>query len=474
MPYRKPLRRSGPEISWTGAARAWAVARLRRAGRPITAENIEQVLRKARPETQKPSPAPKIPKSVANKKETVIVEFPTGPLSWSPLSPLHPTAPVESIPEVPLPAEASGSSSGDSAVEEPLSGEQANAKPVEFPADLPTDSAPSVEVALSPKIEVPEVVQSAPPVLEEESGARAFLVEQLRHELEEHRRALSLSREKETHLQAMVDSITARIRAHENFEEEIANLEQQLGRSREMMENLASRVDEAQVDNLLRESEAQHAREQRELLRQAAQREDILTRRVAELESRLREVREDGGELPNRTHYEEELSRLRSELARSTAEAQERRAEIDAVRMESATNRARFESQLEAGKELAREALSAAQAEAASEITAAREARASLENQVAELESRLAVLTGFDRRLSPEERGLLVEILEAELTRQLEREKAWKQEPELPSANQEFFKELREKNSRTIVTLRTLIAESLVFIRRHASGNADA
>ena len=318
-----------------------------------------------------------------------------------------------------------------------------------------------------------------------EIARQAGLVESLRNELREYRAALAESRMKEHQLQKAVDSVGDVVRNNENFEREVDELRNQLRDSQRMIDSLSNRVDEARVEELLRNAEQNHMAEQRRLLQEARVRELTLREQIESLEQKLGEARASA---PSAATQNESRKQAESEIKNLRESIQS--LEIEKNNLQEALEEARSRIQalenanlhLETLLSELREKAGRIPAVSAPEITgeaSSRNAEAeSLRAEIARLSSQLADFTGFDHQPTLESRKILVECLESELARiATSRDKIRDQISTLqksasgsgdsPAARQaRVLLEMENGLVFRIETLRMLIAESLIFLRR--------
>lgn len=387
-------------------ARAWAIARLRRLGEQLTEESIQRVLHSqgsnakrmaVRPaESSTPVFKPEATPTPAARAWAEARRRPTDEtipenlkLLWSGKLPVIPVPIVRTAPEASV-----------------------HSEPPEIlaPEPLISSEIPPAHLfeSVAPPEKSPAQNPAAPePLPEPQSRLWEQQVQSLRSTLDYHRSALEESRQQELAMRKMIDSLVEQVRSTNSLESELTMLSQELERSQNLVRDLTNRVEERRIDEVLQEAERTHLAEQRTLLREAEAREKSYLTKISQLEARLAHLSEDVSEVASVEDSTSELRTtigiLETKLAAATGEVTQLRGHLDSLLEEKARlTRALEESRQE------RESKPSGEAE-------------KLRQEVADLRARLANLTGFQNDPGLGKRKILVETLENELTRCLQR-----------------------------------------------------
>lgn len=353
-----------------------------------------------------------------------------------------------------------------------------------------------------------ETPESALPVVEPKEAEAVSeqpldsQIQNLRAELEKHRVALRESQRQELAMRGTIDALSRKLRSADSIEHELSTLNQELERSKQLIQELSNRVEESHVEELLQEAERSHSLEQRRLLQEAEAREQQHLARIAELQAamaeRLSSPVGDGA-----TSQTQELLRLRQELADWKSKAEALQAQWQAALEKNAALEKTVAQLTEQIKSLA--APGERHAEQGVQISALEKSLADLRAENAALSERLRLsqevvartdepaaqeelqklrqlvqrLSGLARIPETKHRKILLETLEQELARCLHRKSELLQrhrdisDASTASAGQP---DLQTEKGRLAVSLdylqarieafEVLIAESIAFLRQ--------
>jgi hypothetical protein len=310
-------------------------------------------------------------------------------LLWSGKLPVIPVPTVQSAPQTPE-LDAATETAAPKAVGSPPPPIVDEVHTVALPEELP------------PSIVAPMETKAAP-----QSRLLEQQVQLLRSTLDYHRSALEESRQQELAMRKMIDSLVEQVRSSNSLESELTMLSQELERSQTLVQNLTNRVEERRIEEVLQEAERTHLLEQRTLLREAEAREQSYLTKISEMEARLASFRVEVPEVAPQDDTIKELRQtvglLEAKLATATGEVTQLRGQLDALLEEK--------TKLTQALEELRQERAAKPSEDAEK----------LRMEVADLHERLANLTGFQNDPGLGKRKILVETLENELTRCLQR-----------------------------------------------------
>lgn len=402
LPQVSPARAPQPaEDGFTNMQRAWATAKLRRSGKPVTAEAIRQLLLS----TAAPKPA-------ASASSVPAVESPA------------PSPPLRKMEPLVDPAPASG--------------------------DFASKAQELAHILESERNRREKAEAWA-----EEVRGRAEQAQYLEEELLKQQQILEEARHREAALQKQIDSF------HDRLEEQ---LQQTRVRIESLSRELASRVEPAKVRELLDQAEEKHRQARRDVMQEARHREQGLIRENTELRTLL--AKEQQSLVQLRIEGDEAQDALRSALETASNK-------IRTLEQTLREKTSGMQGQIEALQVQLSEQKMAPSQEAAK--------TQALQIELTELRNQLAELTGFDQQPTLESRRILVETLEAELTRLRKQQEQFSKmaKPAAPagqssSESGDPWAELHRQISRRIELLQGLIAESLLFLRRRQERETGA
>lgn len=324
-------------------------------------------------------------------------------------------------------------------------------------------------------------------------------IQNLRAELEKHRAALRESHRQELAMRETIDALSRKLRSADSIEHELSTLNQELERSKQLIQELSNRVEEGHVEELLQEAERSYSIEQRRLLQEAEAREQQHLARIAELQAELAErLGTPVGE--GATSQTQELVRLRQELGDWKSKAEAGQAQWQAALEKNAALEKTVAQLTEQIKSLA--ALGDCNAE---QVSALEKSLADLRAENAALQERLRLsqeavaradepaaqeelqtlrrlvqrLSGLARIPETKHRKILLETLEQELARCLHRKSellqrhsdisdaatAGASQPDSQTEKGRLAVSLDYLQAR-IEAFEVLIAESLAFLRQ--------
>jgi len=285
-----------------------------------------------------------------------------------------------------------------------------------------------------------------------------------------HRDALEESRKREHDLQHQLEALRIPQRRAQLKEREVENLRGQLAHAQAQIQALSNRVEPSKLDALLKQAEQHHLQQQEQWRAQANQREEALSRRITELEALLAGEQKAVAELRSQAEVLEQRNLAEVEAARS---AMEKISGLEENLQESAHAATSMQQQIE---ELTN---NLAEREAALAVSEA--AREALETAARNLAAQQAALPKHDLSTTLESRRILVDTLEAELSRLRKQQEQFSKMPKAAagpgpgkSGQADPWGILHDQITRRIELLQNLVAESLLFLRQNQEAATES